>query len=163
MVETLRMGGFSDSQIILQALLAAGVPVEHASQAMNAVERLIDGRYADHVNRLATKDDIALTKSDIALSKAELRAEMTEFRAEFKKEIAELRTETKQDISEVRTELKLEFGDLRAEIDRRFALVDVRFAQLEARIAEMKSETLKWMFGAMAAQTGLIVGLLKLL
>ncbi len=34
---------------------------------------------------------------------------------------------------------------------------------LDVKIAELKSELLKWMFGAMAAQTALIVALLKLI
>lgn len=33
---------------------------------------------------------------------------------------------------------------------------------LDVKIAELKSELLKWMFGAMAAQTALIVALLRL-
>lgn len=35
--------------------------------------------------------------------------------------------------------------------------------RLEAKIEGVKAESLKWMFGAMAAQTGLIVALIKLL
>lgn len=42
---------------------------------------------------------------------------------------------------------------------------DVREAELrlEARIVETKADILRWMFGAMAAQTGLIVALVKLI
>lgn len=36
-------------------------------------------------------------------------------------------------------------------------------AQLEARIETVKADLLKWMFGAMIAQGGLIVALVKLL
>ena len=35
--------------------------------------------------------------------------------------------------------------------------------RLETRIVETKADILRWMFGAMAAQTALIVGLVKLL
>ena len=55
-----------------------------------------------------------------------------------------------------RSDLKGEIADVRR---------DVKDSELrlEARIADGKAEILKWMFGAMAAQTALIVGLLKLL
>lgn len=35
--------------------------------------------------------------------------------------------------------------------------------RLESKLEGVKAEILKWMFGAMAAQTGLIVALIKLL
>lgn len=51
---------------------------------------------------------------------------------------------------------KADVGDLRREL-RQSEL------RLENKIEATKAEILKWMFGAMAAQTGIIVALLKLL
>ena len=36
-------------------------------------------------------------------------------------------------------------------------------AALRAEIAEVRSDILKWMFGAIAAQTGIIIALIKLI
>ena len=43
------------------------------------------------------------------------------------------------------------------------AKIDARIAKVEARIEAAKSDLLKWLFGAMIAQGGLIVALVKLL
>ncbi|MEO5337917.1 MAG: CCDC90 family protein [Magnetospirillum sp. WYHS-4] len=59
---------------------------------------------------------------------------------------------TKDDIKDVRTEIK----DVRTEIKE----AELR---LEVQITRSKAELLKWMFGALAAQTGVIVTLLKVL
>jgi hypothetical protein len=45
---------------------------------------------------------------------------------------------------------------MRGELETLAATADI--ARLEARIAESKPEILKWMFGAMAAQTITIIG-----
>jgi len=56
---------------------------------------------------------------------------------------------TKADIADVRRDLRE--TELRLE------------ARITTTVADAKAEILKWMFGAMAAQTGLIVALIKLL
>ena len=47
----------------------------------------------------------------------------------------------------------------RADVER----VRAEIAKVEARVEEAKSEILKWVFGALVAQGGLIVALVKLL
>jgi hypothetical protein len=55
------------------------------------------------------------------------------------------------------------------ELAHRADIADLRrdLGEMELRlrkdIAESKSDTLKWMFGAMVAQTALVVGLIKLI
>ncbi|MCY3994656.1 MAG: hypothetical protein OXF07_00805 [Rhodobacter sp.] len=59
-------------------------------------------------------------------------------------------------------------GNLATRVDVERVRVDVErvraeVAKVEARIEEAKSEILKWVFGALVAQGGLIVALVKLL
>ncbi len=52
-------------------------------------------------------------------------------------------------------------GNLATRVD--VERVRAKVAKVEARIEEAKSEILKWVFGALVAQGGLIVALVKLL
>jgi hypothetical protein len=98
---------------------------------------------------------IAESLAEVAESlptRSDLKGEITDVRRDVKE--AELRLEA--EIAGVRQDVKgIELG-LKAEV----AEAGLR---LQTRIAESKAEILKWMYGAMAAQTALIVGLLKLL
>ena len=87
---------------------------------------------------------IAESLSEVAESlptRSDLKGEF----ADVKGEIAEVRRDAKD--AELRLEARISEAELR----------------LETKIADNKAEILKWMYGAMAAQTALIVGLLKLL
>ena len=61
---------------------------------------------------------------------------------------------TKADVAEVRTEIAEVKSDLKA-LDEKMAT--------KAEVAEVKAEILKWMFGALFAQTGIILAVVKLL
>ena len=65
--------------------------------------------------------------------------------AEVKTEIAEVKSELKTEIAEAKLELKTEIAEVKTEI------------------AEVKSDILKWMFGAIIAQTGIILAVVKFL
>ena len=89
-------------------------------------------------SNLATKADIEAlrlaTKSDIESVKADIET---------------LRQETKADIETLRQETKADIETLRL--------------ATRADIESVKADLLKWMFGAMIAQGGLVVELVKLL
>ena len=55
-----------------------------------------------------------------------------------------------------------ETADLATKADLLALKVELK-AELAAQLAEQKAEILKWMFGALAVQTGLIVTLIKLI
>ena len=101
-------------------------------------ETLADEQVALLNANLATKADIAAVKGDIAKVRAELKGDIAKVRAELKGDIAKFRAELKGDIAKVRAELK-------------------------ADIATVKADLLKWMVGALIAQGGLVVALVKLL
>ena len=90
---------------------------------------------------LATKADIAAVKTDIA----KVEASMDALRQETKSSIETLRQETKADIARVEAGMEA----LRHETT--------------ATIAAVKADLVKWLFGGMIAQGGLIVALVKLL
>ncbi len=87
---------------------------------------------------LATKADIEAVRGDVAKVEAALKADIAKVEAGLKADIAKVEAGLKADIA------KVEGG-------------------LKADIAAVKADLLKWMFGAMIAQGGLIVALVKLL
>ena len=73
---------------------------------------------------------------------------------------------TKTDIAQVEARIaQVEAGveTLRQETKADIARVEARIAQVEGRIEAVKADLLKWQFGALIAQGGLIVALVKLL
>ena len=90
---------------------------------------------------LATKADVAAVRADVAAVKADVEA----LREETKAGIETLRQETKADIARVEAGME--------------ALRHETSATIEA----VKADLVKWLFGALIAQGGLIVALVKLL
>ena len=88
------------------------------------------------------------TKEDIEKLRLATKADIKELRAATKEDIENLRLATKADIEKLRLETKADIENLRL--------------ATETKIEAIKSEMLKWMFGAMAAQTGVIVAVIKL-
>lgn len=115
--------------------------VKHLT-ASGFTEQQAEALASEQVNllnsNLATKADIESVKAEIA-----------SLRQETKADIDSLRQETKASIASLRQEIKAEIASLRQET--------------KADIESVKADLLKWMFGAMIAQGGLIVALVKLL
>lgn len=85
-------------------------------------------------SNLATKADIAAVEADIAAVEAALKTDIAAVGAALKADIAAVEAALKTDI-----------------------------ATIKADTAALKVDLLKWMFGALIAQGGLIVALVKLL
>ena len=92
-------------------------------------------------SNLATQADVAAIQRDIAAIHRDIDA----LRQETKAEIESLRQETKADIEVLRQETK------------------ASIAGVQREIAEVKSDLIKWLVGALIAQGGLVVALLKFL
>ncbi len=127
---------------------------------------------------LATKADIAAAQTDLAAVEAGLKAEIAKVEAGLKEQIAKVEAGLKAEIAKVETGLKAEIAKveggvetLRLETGARIAKAEAELkgeiakaeGRLRAEIAAVKADLLKWMFGAMIAQGGLIVALVKLL
>ena len=97
---------------------------------------------------LATKADIAAVKADIAAVKADI--------AKVEAGVDALRQETKADIARVEAGMEA----LRQETK---AGMDALRHETSAAIEGVKADLVKWLFGALIAQGGLIVALVKLL
>ncbi len=112
---------------------------------------------------LATKADIAAVKADIA----KVEASMDALRQETVAGIEALRQETRADIARVEAGIDALRQETRAEIEAlrqetRAGIETVRH-ETTAAIESVKADLVKWLFGALIAQGGLIVALVKLL
>ncbi len=115
---------------------------------------------------LATQVDIATVHQDIEALRQETKANI----ATVRQEIEVLRQETKANIATVRQEIevlrqetKADVATVRQEIEALRQETKVSIAEVQRDIAEVKSDLIKWMVGALIAQGGVVVALLKLL
>lgn len=96
-------------------------------------------------SNLATKADIAEITENIAGIEAALKADIARFEATLKADIIAIEAALKTDITATNANI---------------ATIE---ATLKADMVALKVDLLKWMFGALIAQGGLIVALAKLL
>ena len=100
-------------------------------------------------SNLATKADIETlrqaTKADIETLRQATKADIEALRQATKADIETLRQATKADIEALRQATKVDIAGVQREIEA------------------LKVDLLKWLFGALIAQGGLIVALVKLL
>ncbi len=112
---------------------------------------------------LATQADVAAIQRDIEALRQETKADI----AGVRREIEVLRQETKADIAGVRREIEVLRQETRTGLEalRQETKVEIEALRQETKagLAEVKSDLLKWMTGALIAQGGVIVALLKLL
>ncbi len=123
-------------------------------------ERQAETLAEEHVallnTNLATKADIESLRQAAKVDIAEIKADIDALRQSTKADIESLRQATKADIETLRLETK-------ADIARVEASVNALRQSTRADIETAKTSLLKWMFGAMIAQAGVIVALVKLL
>ena len=97
------------------------------------------------------------TRQNLAELKAELQQEMTKLEGKLKQEMTELEGRLKQQMTELEGRLKEQIIQVKGDLERQMAELEGRLKQ---QMAEHKADLLKWMIGAMIAQTGVIVGLM---
>ena len=119
---------------------------------------------------LATQADVAAIHQDIDALRQETKASLVG----VQREIEVLRQETKaslvgvqREIEVLRQETQANIATVRQEIDalrqETKANIEALRQETKANLAEVKSDLLKWMVGALIAQGGVVVALLKLL
>ena len=119
---------------------------------------------------LATKADIAAMQADMARIEAGIEALRQETKADIARVEAgmdALRQETRAGIEALRQETKADIARVEAGMDalRQETRAGIEALRQETRagIEAVKADLLKWLFGALIAQGGLIVALVKLL
>ena len=124
----------------------------NASEAINFdthkfVKHLPENGFTKQQAEVLAEEQVNLINSNLATNAniEKTNAEIQSLRQETSANIQSLRQETNANIQSLRQETKLNIADLKA------------------YIAESKTDLLKWMFIALAAQGGLIVTLIKLL
>ena len=121
-------------------------------------------------SNLATQADVAAIQRDIAALRQETKAsiagvqrEIEVLRQETKADIESLRQETKADIAGVQREIEVLRQETKADIEVLRQETKASIAGVQREIAEVKSDLIKWLVGALIAQGGLVVALLRFL
>ncbi len=150
-VKHLTESGFTEAQA--EALAGEQVAMINSNLATREdIEKL----------RLTTQSDIAEVKADIEKLRLATQADIEKLRADTKADIAEvkadiekLRLATQADIEKLRADTKADIAEVKADIEK------LRLAT-QADIANTESRLTRWIVGAMIAQIGVVVGLIKL-
>jgi len=118
------------------------------------VKRLTENGFTEQQAETLADEQVALLNANLATKAdvAEIKAGMDALREETRAGIEALRQETRAEIAKVEAGIETLRQETRADI-----------AKVEARMEAIKSDLMKWLFGALIAQGGLIVALVKLL
>ena len=108
------------------------------------VKHLTENGFTEQQAEVLADEQVHLLNSNLA-TQADVAAIQRGYRPPSTKDIESLRQETKADIEILRQETK------------------TSIAEVQRDIANIKSDLLKWMTGALIAQGGVVVALLKLL
>ena len=115
---------------------------------------------AEQVNLLNSN---LATKADIEALRLATKADIEALRLATKADIEALRQATKADIEALRQATKADIAGVQQEIETLRQATKVDIAGVRREIEALKVDLLKWLFGALIAQGGLIVALVKLL
>ena len=165
-VKRLTESGFTESQA--EALVEGQVALLNANLATKTdIARIEAGMEA---LRQETAAGIARVEAGMDALRQETSAGMDALRQETSAEIARveagmdaLRQETSASMDALRQETSAEIARVEAGMDALRQETRVEIARIEGRIEAAKSDLLKWLFGALIAQGGLIIALIKLL
>lgn len=121
------------------------------------VKRLMEGGFTETQAEILADEQVALLNANLATKEdfARLAASVEKQGQETQSSIEALRQETKAGIEALRQETKAGIDALRQE-------TKAEIARIEGRMEAIKSELLKWLFGALIAQSGLLITFLKL-
>ncbi len=149
-------------------LKVAGVPEAQAKVQVEVMQNVVQNYDAASRKELATKSDLfgvrTELKEDIQALRTELKEDIQALRTELKEDIQALRTELKEDIQALRAEFKADMHTLRAEFKEDIHALRAELKDdiqiLDKKISDTKHELIKWLIGAMLAQSALIVAIM---
>ena len=134
-----------DTHRFIKNLTDHGFTEEQAEVLANEQVNLLN-------SNLATKTDIALIQRDIEVLRKETKAGIEALQQATKTDIEALQQATKTDIEALQQATKTDIALIQRDIE-------ILRQETKADIANLKSDLLKWMFGALIAQGGVIVTL----
>ena len=122
------------------------------------VKRLTAHGFTEEQAEVLAAEQVNLLNSNLAT-----KADMEALRLATKADIEALRQATKADIAGVQQEIETLRQATKADIEALRQATKVDIAGVRREIEALKVDLLKWLFGALIAQGGLIVALVKLL
>ena len=129
------------------------------------VKRLTAHGFTEEQAEVLAAEQVNLLNSNLA-TKADIagvQQEIETLRLATKADIEALRQATKADIAGVQQEIETLRLATKADIEALRQATKVDIAGVRREIETLKVDLLKWLFGALIAQGGLIVALVKLL
>ena len=144
-----------DTHRFVKHLTENGFTEQQAEVLADEQVHLLNSNLATQADVAAIQRDIATVHREIESLRQETKANIESLRQETKANIESLRQETKANIESLRQETKASIESLRQE-------TKASIAGVQRDIAEVKSDLIKWMVGALIAQGGVVVALLKL-
>ena len=126
------------------------------------VKRLTRTGFTEEQAEALADEQVALLNSNLATRENLLRLEgsqkqqLAEHEAVQKQQITELEGRQKQQMTELEGRQKQQMTELEGRQKQQMAELEGR---LQRQMAELKADLLKWMIGALIAQTGVIAGL----
>ena len=118
------------------------------------VKRLTENGFTEQQAEVLADEQVSLLNSNLA-TQADIAA--------IQRDIDALRQETKANIDALRQETQAHIVTVRQEIEVLRQETKASIAGVQRDIAEVKSDLIKWLVGALIAQGGVVVALLKLL
>ena len=118
------------------------------------VKRLTENGFTEQQAEVLADEQVSLLNSNLA-TQADIAA--------IQRDIDALRQETKANIDALRQETQAHIATVRQEIEVLRQETKASIAGVQRDIAEVKSDLIKWLVGALIAQGGVVVALLKLL
>lgn len=131
---------------VTDALSDVGISPEKARAVSDSIDRAIDQRYAVHASQLAMKSDLAELKLEVMRELTKINDRISQCNERIS-QCSERISQSNERISQTH---------------ERISQTNERVSSTDARIAEMKAELIKWMLGAMVAQTGLLIAAMRL-
>ena len=159
-----------DTHRFVKHLTENGFTEQQAEVLADEQVHLLNSNLATQADIAAIHQDIDALRQGTQANLAEVRREIEVLRQETKADIAEvrreievLRQETKADLAEVQREIEVLRQETKADIAGVQREIEVLRQETKAGLAEVKADLIKWMMGALIAQGGVIVALLRLL
>ena len=142
----------------------AGFTPEHAEAVAETFAEAMTEQVASKSDLRETElrltASIEKVRTGLEAKIAQLDGKIDKVAVDLEAKIDRVRTGLEAKIDKVRTDLEAKIDRVRTDLE---AKIDKLDAKIETSAANTKADILKWMFGALAAQTALIAGLFKLL